>query len=166
MLPELGNDSTGATFWWAVAGVLLGSVIPFTLIVILPTNKQLLNPALDRVGPNGTATRTLGRIARREKRLQRSSALAIAVSSNFREVLIRCNADGLTTAQGESCRISRKRPDQDSRPAAGRALGSWHLPQSSTEHRYVVSASFQPDRCGFANNGQQNFLATTILTRC
>src|SRR6266705_2559804 len=39
---------TGATFWWVVAGLLLGSVIPFTLIVILPTNKQLLNPALDR----------------------------------------------------------------------------------------------------------------------
>ena len=26
----------------------MGSVIPFTLIVILPTNKRLLNPALDR----------------------------------------------------------------------------------------------------------------------
>jgi hypothetical protein len=38
----------GATFWWAVAGVLLGSVIPFTLFVILPTNKQLMSPALDR----------------------------------------------------------------------------------------------------------------------
>ena len=38
----------GATFWWAVAGVLLVSVIPFTLIVILPTNKQLLSPTLDR----------------------------------------------------------------------------------------------------------------------
>jgi Domain of unknown function (DUF1772) len=38
----------GASFWWVVAGVLLGSVIPFTLIVILPTNKQLLSPALDR----------------------------------------------------------------------------------------------------------------------
>jgi hypothetical protein len=31
-----------------VGGVLLGSVVPFTLIVILPTNKQLLSPALDR----------------------------------------------------------------------------------------------------------------------
>jgi hypothetical protein len=31
-----------------VAGVLLGSVIPFTLIVILPTNKRLLSPTLDR----------------------------------------------------------------------------------------------------------------------
>jgi len=38
----------GASFWWVVAGVILGSVIPFTLIVILPTNKQLLSPALDR----------------------------------------------------------------------------------------------------------------------
>src|SRR2546425_2729618 len=38
----------GASFLWVVAGALLGSVIPFTLIVILPTNKQLLNPTLDR----------------------------------------------------------------------------------------------------------------------
>ena len=38
----------GATFWWVVAGALLGSVIPFTLILILPTNKLLLSPALDK----------------------------------------------------------------------------------------------------------------------
>jgi hypothetical protein len=41
----------GATFWWLIAGALLGSVIPFTLIVILPTNKQLLNPALNKKSP-------------------------------------------------------------------------------------------------------------------
>ena len=41
----------GATFWWLIAGALLGSVIPFTLIVILPTNKQLLNPALNKTSP-------------------------------------------------------------------------------------------------------------------
>lgn len=40
-----------ATFWWLVGGILLGSVIPFTLIVILPTNKQLLSPTLDRRSP-------------------------------------------------------------------------------------------------------------------
>jgi len=41
--------------WWQgygapllTAGLLLGSVIPFTLLVILPTNKRLLDPALDR----------------------------------------------------------------------------------------------------------------------
>ena len=38
----------GASLWWLVAGVLLGSVIPFTLIAILPTNKRLLSPTLDR----------------------------------------------------------------------------------------------------------------------
>lgn len=38
----------GATFWWVVAGALLGSVIPFTLLVILPTNKQLLSRELNR----------------------------------------------------------------------------------------------------------------------
>jgi hypothetical protein len=38
----------GATFWWLVAGALFGSVIPFTLIVILPTNRELLSPKLDR----------------------------------------------------------------------------------------------------------------------
>jgi hypothetical protein len=41
----------GASFLWTVGGVLLGSVIPFTLIVILPTNNQLLSPALDRRSP-------------------------------------------------------------------------------------------------------------------
>jgi hypothetical protein len=39
---------SGASFLWVVAGALLGSVIPFTLIVILPTKKQLLDPTLDR----------------------------------------------------------------------------------------------------------------------
>ncbi|SRR6266404_3525002 len=38
----------GATSWWLVGGVALGAVIPFTLIVILPTNKQLLSPTLDK----------------------------------------------------------------------------------------------------------------------
>jgi hypothetical protein len=48
LLSSVAAWLAGATFWWVVAGVLQVSVIPFTLIVILPTNKQLLNPALDR----------------------------------------------------------------------------------------------------------------------
>ena len=32
---------------WLVGGLLLGAVIPFTLVVILPTNKRLLDPLLD-----------------------------------------------------------------------------------------------------------------------
>jgi hypothetical protein len=31
-----------------VGGLLLGAVIPFTLVVIMPTNKCLLEPALDK----------------------------------------------------------------------------------------------------------------------
>jgi uncharacterized membrane protein len=45
----------GAAAWmsgsgasWLVGGILLGSVIPFTLLVILPTNNRLLDPALDK----------------------------------------------------------------------------------------------------------------------
>ena len=33
-----------------IAALLLGAVVPFTLIVILPTNKRLLDPALDPQG--------------------------------------------------------------------------------------------------------------------
>jgi hypothetical protein len=47
LLASFAARLAGATFWWLVAGVFLGSVIPFTLIVILPTNKQLLSPTLD-----------------------------------------------------------------------------------------------------------------------
>jgi hypothetical protein len=48
LLSSLAAWLAGASFWWLVAGVLLGSVIPFTLIVILPTNKRLLSPTLDK----------------------------------------------------------------------------------------------------------------------
>ena len=37
LLSSIAAWLAGATLWWLVAGVLLGSVIPFTLIVILPT---------------------------------------------------------------------------------------------------------------------------------
>jgi len=39
-----------------LGGLLLGLVIPFTLLVILPTNKRLLDPGLDR---NATETAVL-----------------------------------------------------------------------------------------------------------
>lgn len=38
----------GSGVAWLIGGILLGSVIPFTLIVIFPTNKQLLDPNLDK----------------------------------------------------------------------------------------------------------------------
>src|SRR5205809_5765974 len=39
---------TGASVWWLAGGILLGSVIPFTLVVIMPVNKQLLAAILDK----------------------------------------------------------------------------------------------------------------------
>jgi hypothetical protein len=48
LLSSIAAWLAGATFWWIVAGVLQVSVIPFTLIVILPTNKLLLSPTLDK----------------------------------------------------------------------------------------------------------------------
>ncbi len=38
----------GARGWWLIGGILPGSVIPFTLLFIAPTNKELLNPSLDK----------------------------------------------------------------------------------------------------------------------
>ena len=38
----------GSSIWWLIGGILLGAVIPFTLIVIMPTNKKLLDSKLDR----------------------------------------------------------------------------------------------------------------------
>jgi Domain of unknown function (DUF1772) len=48
LVSSLAAWLAGASFSWLIAGVLLGLVIPFTLIAILPTNKRLLSPTLDR----------------------------------------------------------------------------------------------------------------------
>ncbi len=53
LLAALAAWGSGSGLGWLVGGLMLGSVIPFTLIVIFPTNKQLLDPAtaqdVDRV---------------------------------------------------------------------------------------------------------------------
>ena len=48
LLAALAAWATGAGTAWLVGGLLLGSVVPFTLIVAFPVNKQLLDPAMDR----------------------------------------------------------------------------------------------------------------------
>ena len=40
----------GADITWLAAGLLLGAVVPFTLVVIAPTNKQLEDRDLDLSG--------------------------------------------------------------------------------------------------------------------
>lgn len=41
--------------WVALGAVLLGASLPFTLIVIFPTNKQLLDPTIDSRSPRVTS---------------------------------------------------------------------------------------------------------------
>jgi hypothetical protein len=38
----------GAGGWWLTGGIMQGSVIPFTLLFIMPTNNELLDPSLDK----------------------------------------------------------------------------------------------------------------------
>src|SRR5713226_3377148 len=79
---------SGATFWWVVAGALLGSVIPFTLIVILPTNKQLLNPALNKKSPEaGQLLVHWGALHSRRSVLSALALLLFLYLSIFREPL-------------------------------------------------------------------------------
>jgi uncharacterized membrane protein len=60
-----------------VGGLLLGVVIPFTLVVILPTNKRLLDPGLDRGSAEAAAL--LARWGRLHTVRSLASALAFMV---------------------------------------------------------------------------------------
>ena len=67
-----------------IGGLLLGAVIPFTLVVILPTNKRLLDPGLDRGSAEAAAL--LARWGRLHAVRSLLSALAFFV-------LLRCLAE-------------------------------------------------------------------------
>ncbi len=47
-LSALAAWLSGASVWWLVGGGLLVAVIPYTLIVVFPTNDKLLDPAIDK----------------------------------------------------------------------------------------------------------------------
>src|SRR5262245_63051510 len=40
--------SSGSSVWWLVGGLLLGLLVPFTLLIIMPTNRRLESPILER----------------------------------------------------------------------------------------------------------------------
>jgi Domain of unknown function (DUF1772) len=46
-LAGLGSWSLGGGLGWAVAALLMGAVVPFTFLGIMPTNKALLVPGRD-----------------------------------------------------------------------------------------------------------------------
>ena len=37
----------GASVWWLVAALLVGAVVPYTFIVVMPTNQMILEPGRD-----------------------------------------------------------------------------------------------------------------------
>lgn len=55
LVAGLGSWLLGGGVGWAIAALLIGAVIPFTLIGIMPTNKALLAPGRDL---GGAETRT------------------------------------------------------------------------------------------------------------
>src|ERR1700674_970267 len=88
LLSSIAAWFAGASFLWVVGGLLLGSVIPFTLIVILPTNKQLLNPALDKhSGQTGQLLARWGRLHAVRSILSALALLLFLCLAIFREVL-------------------------------------------------------------------------------
>jgi uncharacterized membrane protein len=44
----IGAWFTGAAAAWFIGALLIFAVVPFTFLVIMPTNKKLLDPAIDR----------------------------------------------------------------------------------------------------------------------
>jgi hypothetical protein len=56
LVAGLGSWLLGGGFGWAIAALLIGAVIPFTFIGIMPTNRALLAPGRDL---GGAETRTL-----------------------------------------------------------------------------------------------------------
>ena len=54
---------TSGNAWWLMGGLVMGSVVPLTLIVIMPTNKALLDVSLDKQSPKAQQLlRTWGRL--------------------------------------------------------------------------------------------------------
>jgi hypothetical protein len=83
LLSSVAAWLAGATFWWAVAGILLGSVISFTLIVIMPTNKQVKPDARQPFSTDRSTTRTLGNFTWRKKCPQWNGLIAVPLPLNF-----------------------------------------------------------------------------------
>jgi hypothetical protein len=50
-LAAIARWALGGSAWWLAGGIAFGALVPYTLIVVLPTNKRLLDPALDRDSP-------------------------------------------------------------------------------------------------------------------
>lgn len=55
LLAGIGVGLLDADMRWLVGALLLGGVIPFTLLAIMPTNKRLMAPGLNVESPEAAA---------------------------------------------------------------------------------------------------------------
>lgn len=74
----------GGRVLWLIGALVMFSVIPFTLIVIMPTNRQLLDPGLDR---SSESTRRLLQTWGMLHAIR--SALSLVASCMFLSLIIR-----------------------------------------------------------------------------
>jgi len=134
LLSSIAAWLAGAAFWWVVAGVFQVSVVPFTLTVILPTNKQLLNPTLDRRSAQaGQLLGCLGQVARSEKHPQCSRALTIPLPFSLHEIRVTGESTNGEKHEGAIARW-------DSLPAPPDSLYQVHVIRDS--HRSLGSTLF------------------------
>ena len=101
-LSSLAAWLAGASFWWLVAGVLLGSVIPFTLIVILPTNKRLLSLTLDK---RSIEAERLGEAARGQERSEWIGFGIVSLLSDLQAACVTVDSASVFTCLSIAFRI-------------------------------------------------------------
>jgi len=106
LLSSIAAWLAGATFWWLVGGIALGAVIPFTLILILPTNKRLLSPTLDK--DSAQTGQLLARWAMMHAARSVLSVLALLLFFTFQFLRSHNAAYGRSTAQANRARTHKR----------------------------------------------------------
>ena len=76
--------AAGGGLGWLVGAVVLGAIVPFTLVVILPTNHRLLDASLDKASPEVEAL-----LARWGRLHAVRSALSLVAFASFLILLAR-----------------------------------------------------------------------------
>ncbi len=80
----LAHWALGGSLAWGIGGLALGALVPFTLVVIMPTNTRLLDARLDVSGDDAAA------LLQRWARLHAvRSAVGLAVFALFTALLVR-----------------------------------------------------------------------------
>ena len=77
-ISSVGAWLLGANQWWLIASLLIGAVVPFTFIAIMPTNQRLLASGRDL-----TSAETRGLLERWGKLHAVRSALSLTASVLF-----------------------------------------------------------------------------------